>query len=65
MVDTVVHIGENSPEYVAYKLLLDIVRIEGKERHSKDEILNLYAECLEVVKNPHPRARGTDRTGSR
>ena len=57
----VVHIGENSPEYVAYKLMLDIVRIEGKERHSKDEILNLYAECLHTVNRPDLRAGGRDK----
>lgn len=57
----VVHIGDNSPEYVAYKLMLDIVRIEGKERHSKDEILNLYAECLHTVNSPHLRV-GRDKT---
>jgi hypothetical protein len=57
----VVHIGENSPEYVAYKLMLDIIRIEGKERHSKDDILNLYAECLHTVNLPHLRA-GRDKT---
>jgi hypothetical protein len=57
----VVHIGENSPEHVAYKLMLDIVRIEGKDRHSKDEILNRYAECLHTVNSPHLRA-GRDKT---
>jgi hypothetical protein len=30
----VVHIGENSPEYVAYRLMLDIAEAEGK-RFSK------------------------------
>lgn len=57
----VVHIGENSPEYVAYKLMLDVIRMEGKELHSKDEILNLYADCLHTVNSPHLRAGGRDR----
>jgi hypothetical protein len=52
----VVHIGENSPEEVAYKLMLLIRsnddKIKGKE---KDGILNLYAECLKVVQRPDLR----------
>jgi hypothetical protein len=27
---TVVHIGENSPEYIAYRLMHEIANIEGK-----------------------------------
>jgi hypothetical protein len=62
----VVHIGENSPEYVAYRLMLDIAEAEGK-RFSKpapgyggssqvadrDWILNTYRQCLRAVRDPH------------
>jgi hypothetical protein len=59
-----IHIGENSPEYVAYKLMLDVIRAEGKDLRSKDEILNLYAECLHTVNVPQLRA-GRDKTNPR
>ena len=51
----VVHIGENSPEQVAFKLMLNIARVEGRdgqETASKEWILDTYAECLRIVKNP-------------
>jgi hypothetical protein len=63
--DTAIHIGENSPEYVAYKLMLDVIRMGGKDLHSKDEILNLYADCLHTVNMPHLRAGGKDKTSPR
>ncbi len=56
----VVHIGENSPEHVAYRLLADVARAEGKrltapagDRESPDRgyILDTYAECLNAVKD--------------
>jgi hypothetical protein len=45
----VVHIGENSPEYVAFQLAEKIWNWEG---HAKDRaaFLNLYSECLHAVK---------------
>ena len=55
----VVHIGENSPERVAYQLMLSIAAGENKryQVHSgglvladKDWILSTYADCLGVVK---------------
>jgi hypothetical protein len=55
----VVHIGENSPEHVAYKLLSSVAFAEGKSVFglfaSKDPadrkwILDSYAECLEATK---------------
>ncbi len=67
----VVHIGENSPEYVAYRLFSDIASIEEKRLfgHSsrkntpdKNWILTTYAQCLLAVKDPYsypPGARGT------
>ena len=48
------HIGDNSPEYVAYRLLLDIARVEKKaltasascQMADRKWILGTYAECL-------------------
>ena len=53
--NNVVHIGENSPEQVAYKLLVDIARAEGnyaQMRFTADRqyILDTYAEALHAVK---------------
>ncbi len=51
-----VHIGENSPEHVACKLLLDIASCEGKTLHSgthaadRNYILTTYQQCLRVAK---------------
>jgi hypothetical protein len=62
MADTtpVVHIGENSPEQVAFKLLQSIAGNEGKklsgatptvgEYPDKKWLLDTYAECLHAVK---------------
>lgn len=49
--EAVVHVGENSPEQVAFKLM-DFVR-KGDE--SKDAILDLYCECLLAVRSPGTR----------
>jgi hypothetical protein len=57
----VVHIGENSPEHVAYRLLVDIARIERKAFSHGDLssgwstadrkwVLDTYAECLKAAK---------------
>ena len=48
----VVHIGENSPEEVAYKLLERVRKCEGKNIDNMDRVyvLNTYAECLHAVK---------------
>lgn len=55
--NTVVHIGENSPEQVAFKLMEVAARIEGLQLYSHGEkpasrkwMLDAYAECLEAVK---------------
>jgi hypothetical protein len=66
MADTtaVVHIGENSPEEVAYKLLHDIGYAEGKRfTHGTNNpatvdrqwLLSTYAECLRTVRDPFGR----------
>ena len=54
MSDTpVVHIGENSPEHVAYRLLRDLMTAEdrgirdtSKNRVDRKWLLDTYAECL-------------------
>jgi hypothetical protein len=55
--DTTVHIGENSPEQVAYKLLEEIAFAEGKslrpgmtgQKADRAYILSTYWECWRVV----------------
>jgi hypothetical protein len=54
----VVHIGENSPEGVAYKLMYLIRSSNTKESpKDKDGILDLYAECLNAVRHPSARVK--------
>ena len=58
MTDTTVHIGENSPEYVAYQLLRDIALCEGvvlghsREGNSasREWILATYTACRIATK---------------
>jgi hypothetical protein len=54
---TVVRIGENTPEFVAYKLMNDLIAISTDPAPKRDQkwVLDLYAECLETVRNPHKR----------
>ena len=62
----VVHIGENSPEKIAYSLLQDIMHIEGrtisptsingKTPVDRKWLLDTYAECIRAVTVPHARA---------
>ncbi|WGM37778.1 hypothetical protein [Caulobacter sp. NIBR1757] len=56
----VVHMGENSPEHVAYVLLKTIASNEGKSlvggmgapaTADRQWLLSTYAECVTVVKN--------------
>ena len=61
--NTTVHIGENSPQQVAYKLLEIIASNEGKtlrydgDKASADRkwLLDTYAECLTTVSQPWDR----------
>ena len=58
----VVHIGENSPKRVAYRLMENIASVEGKlfyqeratgaDQRSADRqwILDTYADCLRAVR---------------
>lgn len=55
---TVVHIGENSPEQVAFKLWQEIVQVEVYNANKKPDrkwILDTYAECLTTVHAPTRR----------
>jgi hypothetical protein len=56
---TVLHIGENSPEHVAFKLMEIIAAAESKELRSvvagppkidRTWLLDTYAECLRVTR---------------
>lgn len=55
----IVHIGENSPEKIAYMLMERIADLEGKslyrrsdsrETADRDYILSTYSECLLAAK---------------
>ena len=58
---SVIHIAENSPEHVAYKMMRDLFVVENKpfESLARDEYLNTYDECLEAVKGFRKRKVGT------
>ena len=56
--NTVVRIGENSPEHVALKLLELIANVEdralygsGKNPADRKWILDTYDECIKAVRN--------------
>lgn len=60
----IVHIGENSPEQVAFKLLRVIADNEGKTLGSgiagpatadRKWLLDTYAECLKAIYRPQDR----------
>jgi hypothetical protein len=60
MTDGPLHIGDNSPEYVAYRLMLDIAKVEKKaltpsascQTADRKWVLDTYAECLRTVRSP-------------
>jgi hypothetical protein len=54
-----VHIGENSPEYVALLLMREVFGAENPQSLNRKQILDTYAECLNAVRNPHVRVRMT------
>ena len=57
----VVHIGENTPEYVALLLMRTIDEAEGSPKRDRNQILALYADCLRATKgirvDPVPQRR--------
>jgi hypothetical protein len=68
--EAVVHIGENSPEHVAYQLLRLVSIIEGRPFDSSSTnhadrkwLLDTYAECLNAVRNPGGRMTSNVRRG--
>ena len=59
MADTpIVHIGENSPEQVAYKLMSVLAGAENKSLHGttigadREWLIRTYCMCLTAVKQP-------------
>ena len=62
MTAPVIYIGENSPEQIAYKLLVTIADNEKKSLKTTNTggaatadrkwLLETYAECLSTVRNP-------------
>ncbi len=61
----VVHIGENSPERVAYTLMRHVIKAENisPDQIDRDLILDIYAECLIAVREPERRLpNGSDDT---
>jgi hypothetical protein len=63
----VLHNGENSPEYVAYRLLLNVAFVEdkkiaisglgsGSDKADRKWLLDTYAECLKTVRGPYSRS---------
>lgn len=47
----VVHLGENSPEYVAWKLYEHVMQVENDRRpFNRKYLLDTYAECLDTVR---------------
>ena len=50
--DVPVSLGENSPEGVAFKLFRTINEAEGFRNKTREQLLTLYAECLQTVRNP-------------
>lgn len=55
----VVHIGENSPEKVAFKLMEMMMNVENRSAYGggdnaidREWILRTYAQCIRAVKAP-------------
>lgn len=53
--EIVVHIGENSPEKIAYIIMQDINNVENYLKRTRAQILDLYAECIQAVRHPADR----------
>lgn len=53
----VVHIGENSREQVALKLMWEVIRLEKKTPLTRKELLDTYAECLQATEGNRAIAR--------
>ena len=63
---SVVHIGENSPEEVAFKLLKEVAAAEGMsmyagpggQKPTRAWLLQTYGDCLRAVRNPTMASEG-------
>jgi hypothetical protein len=64
MADSAVHIGENSPEYVAFLLMDRVNNAEDHPKRNRQQILDLYAECALAVREPRLRLPGTGKTSA-
>ena len=63
---SIVHVGENSPEYVAFRLMEKIAASEGRifndrpngtyQSADREWILSTYRECLSAVLGPRGSA---------
>ena len=55
---SVMNVNENTPEYVAYRLMRDILVVEKRslEELSRGDLLDTYAECLATVQGKRTRA---------
>jgi len=55
---SVMNVNENTPEYVAYRLMRDILVVEKRnlEELSRGDLLDTYAECLTAVQGKRTRA---------
>jgi len=62
---TILHTGENSPQYIAFRLLQEVAYAEKKElwkgasaaeKPDRKWILDTYSECLTAVQHPHMRS---------
>ncbi|MET0293747.1 MAG: hypothetical protein ABW042_01930 [Phenylobacterium sp.] len=68
----VVHIGENSAEHIAYKLLNHVAVVEGvgnsgfgnfgDKKWDRQQLLDAYAECMRAVRMPGRRLNKDERT---
>ena len=56
----VIHTGENSPEYVAWRLFLEVAKAEGKILNSapnrdnpatREWLLTTFGECITTVRH--------------
>jgi hypothetical protein len=56
-----IRIGDNSPEYVAYRLFEEVVKHEvpkmSADKLNRKWILDAYAECLMTVRLPANRLK--------
>lgn len=65
MADSIIRIGENSPEFIGYKLMHDVAAIEDGVRRDRKWLLDTYAECLSAVRDPHKRGNSNRPSQSR